>query len=132
MRMRRFLRLNVLAWTTLIAFSLLTERQARAEKIPKEDPYDGVETADDSLVKELEGFSNGFATVNGIQIHYVSGGQGTPVILMPGWPQTWWAFRKIMPQIAASHRVIAVNIRGMGASDKPQAGYDKKYGQRYI
>nr|WP_282567586.1 alpha/beta hydrolase [Devosia sp. 1566] len=44
----------------------------------------------------------------------------------PGWPQTWWAFHEIMPKLAESHRVIAVDIRGMGASDKPEGGYDKK------
>lgn len=86
--------------------------------------FDGC--SDEALVRELKGFKNGFADVNGTRLHYVEGGQGTPVILMPGWPQTWWAFHKIMPALAQNHRVIAVDLRGMGTSSKPEGGYDKK------
>ena len=64
--------------------------------------------------------------MNGTRIHYVEGGKGTPVLLLPGWPQTWWEFRKIMPELAKRHRVIAVDLRGMGGSAKPGLGYDKK------
>jgi pimeloyl-ACP methyl ester carboxylesterase len=72
------------------------------------------------------GFRSGYATVNGVRLHYVTGGQGAPVVLLPGWPRTWWEFHKIMPGLAATHRVLAVDIRGMGQSAKPEAGYDKK------
>jgi pimeloyl-ACP methyl ester carboxylesterase len=48
------------------------------------------------------------------------------VLLLPGWPQTWWEFHKIMPELAKRHRVIAVDLRGMGGSAKPGLGYDKK------
>lgn len=82
--------------------------------------------SDAELVRTLPGFTEGFATVNGVRLHYVAGGAGNPVVLLPGWPQTWWAFHKIMPGLARQHRVIAVDIRGMGASDKPADGYDKK------
>lgn len=82
--------------------------------------------SDAALVRSLPGFRNAFATVNGIQIHYVVGGHGEPVILLPGWPETWWAYHKVMPSLAATHRVISVDLRGMGQSDKPQGGYDKK------
>jgi len=46
--------------------------------------------------------------------------------LLPGWPETWWAFHKIMPALARNHRVISVDLRGMGSSDKPAAGYEKR------
>jgi pimeloyl-ACP methyl ester carboxylesterase len=61
-----------------------------------------------------------------VRLHYVTGGEGRPVVLLPGWPQTWWAFHKIMPALARDRRVIAVDLRGMGGSDKPAGGYDKK------
>lgn len=70
--------------------------------------------------------TSGYATVNGVRLHYVTAGSGDPVVLLPGWPRTWWEFHKIIPGLAATHRVIAVDIRGMGESAKPETGYDKK------
>ena len=81
---------------------------------------------DSALVRSLPGFRNGYATVNGTRIHYVIGGQGAPLFLLPGWPQTWWEFHKIMPALAARYQVVAVDLRGMGGSAKPDGGYDKK------
>ena len=82
--------------------------------------------SDAALVRSLPGFSNRVAQVNGISLHYVVGGAGSPVFLLPGWPETWWAYRKIMPELAKGHRVYAIDIRGMGSSSKPAGGYDKK------
>src|SRR5882762_6302115 len=85
------------------------------------------DTSDAALAASLPGdFRNAYAEVNGTRIHYVEGGKGTPVLLRPGWPQTWWEFHKIMPELAKQHRVIAVDLRGMGGSAKPGLGYDKK------
>jgi pimeloyl-ACP methyl ester carboxylesterase len=65
--------------------------------------------------------------VNGILIHYVIGGKGDPVVLLHGFPQSWYEWRHIIPQlIANNHTVIAPDLRGLGDSEKPQAGYDKK------
>ncbi|GAB2539349.1 alpha/beta hydrolase [Nocardia heshunensis] len=64
--------------------------------------------------------------MNGVVLHYVAGGEGEPLVLLPGWPQTWWQARKIMPLLAQQFRVITVEIRGMGSSSKPAGGYDKK------
>ncbi len=82
---------------------------------------------DAELAASLDGaFTSAYAEVNGIRLHYVSGGEGDPLILLGGWPQTWWQFRKIMPALARRFRVIAVDLRGMGGSAKPETGYDKK------
>jgi pimeloyl-ACP methyl ester carboxylesterase len=78
------------------------------------------------LVGLLPGFESKFEEIDGVGFHYVTGGAGKPLVLLPGWPQTWWTFHKIMPLLAQKHRVIAVDIRGMGASDKSMAGYSKK------
>jgi pimeloyl-ACP methyl ester carboxylesterase len=82
--------------------------------------------ADEALVASLEGFSNRYADVNGITLHYVEGGAGIPLILLSGWPQTWYSFHRIMPQLVKKYRVIALDYRGMGGSSKPEDGYDKK------
>lgn len=57
------------------------------------------------------------ATVNGTKLHYVTAGPtGSPVLLVHGFPETWWAFRKVIPLLAARHRVVAVDLRGFGDS----------------
>ncbi|MBB5645360.1 alpha/beta fold hydrolase [Pedobacter cryoconitis] len=82
--------------------------------------------SDEELVKLLPGFQNHHVEVNGIKLHYVEGGEGQPLVLLPGWPETWWAYHKVMPELAENYRVIVVDIRGMGSSEKPADGYDKK------
>lgn len=82
---------------------------------------------DAELAASLDGaFTSAHAEVNGIRLHHVSGGSGEPLILLGGWPQTWWQFRKVLPELAGHFRVTAVDMRGMGSSAKPEGGYDKK------
>ena len=70
-------------------------------------------------------FRHGTAVLAGLRLHYVEGGQGRPMLLIPGWPQSWYAWRHVMAKVAAAgRRVIAVDPRGMGDSDKPRNGYD--------
>jgi pimeloyl-ACP methyl ester carboxylesterase len=70
-------------------------------------------------------FHHGTAAVNGLHLHYVEGGSGTPVLLLPGWPQSWYAWRFVMTRlVAAGRRVIALDPRGMGESDRPAGNYD--------
>jgi pimeloyl-ACP methyl ester carboxylesterase len=69
-------------------------------------------------------FSHHTATVNGIQLHYVMGGKGDPVVLLHGYPQSWYEWRHIMPALAKNYTVIAPDLRGFGDSSKPVTGYD--------
>ena len=72
-------------------------------------------------------FSHHMASVNGsVQIHYVIGGQGNPVVLLHGWPQTWYEWRHVMPALAKNYTVIVPDLRGLGDSSKPVTGYDGK------
>ena len=71
-------------------------------------------------------FSDHTASVNGIQLHYVIGGQGDPVVLLHGWPQTWYEWRHVMPALAKNYTVIVPDLRGLGESSKPITGYDGK------
>lgn len=81
---------------------------------------------EDELINRLPGFSSQNINVNGTKLHVVKGGQGEPLLLLPGWPQTWWSYHKIMPALAKDFEVIAVDVRGMGSSAKPESGYDKR------
>jgi pimeloyl-ACP methyl ester carboxylesterase len=58
-------------------------------------------------------------------VHYVEAGEGMPVLLLPGWLQTWYACRDlILPLAERGFRVIAADLRGMGHTDWPSSGYD--------
>ena len=65
-------------------------------------------------------------TGDGVRTHYVIGGQGEPVVLLHGFPQTWHEWHGIMPALAQRYTVIAPDLRGMGASSKPLSGYDSR------
>jgi haloacetate dehalogenase len=66
------------------------------------------------------------AAVNGIRMHYVREGEGPPVVLLHGWPQTWFCWRTLMPLLAGRFTLIAPDLRGYGLSDKPAGGFDKR------
>jgi pimeloyl-ACP methyl ester carboxylesterase len=75
-----------------------------------------------------QAFARRFAEANGVRLHYVIGGPpaGDLVVLLHGWPQTWYTWRRVMPALAeAGYRVVAVDYRGAGESEKPLGGYDK-------
>jgi pimeloyl-ACP methyl ester carboxylesterase len=82
--------------------------------------------SDKELIKKFPGFINKYVTLNGVNLHYVEGGKGAPLICLPGWPQTWYSYHPVAAELAKTYRVIIVDIRGMGSSDKPESGYDKK------
>jgi pimeloyl-ACP methyl ester carboxylesterase/quercetin dioxygenase-like cupin family protein len=67
-----------------------------------------------------------FADVNGVRIHYVVVGKGSPVVLLHGYAQTGHMWQPILPLLAEHHTVIVPDLRGAGASAKPESGYDKK------
>lgn len=71
-------------------------------------------------------FSHHMASVNGIQMHYVIGGKGDPIVLLHGFPQSWYEWRHIMPSLAKNYTVVAPDLRGFGDSSKPVTGYDGK------
>ena len=75
----------------------------------------------------LAGVTHHYAKVNGTKLHYVAAGsEGSPVLLVHGFPETWWTFRKLIPLLAGSHRVFAVDLRGFGDSDHGAGTYDSE------
>ena len=66
----------------------------------------------------------GTSQANGLRQHAVIGGDGPPLLLVHGWPETWYAWRLLMPALAENYTVIAVDQRGIGLTDKPADGYD--------
>jgi pimeloyl-ACP methyl ester carboxylesterase len=106
---------------TVIIFSLLTLNINHALIAEQQQP-----PFKEDLSFDIDNvtFSHHMASVNGIQLHYVMGGQGDPIVLLHGWPETWYEWRHIMPSLAKNYTVIAPDLRGLGDSSKPLTGYD--------
>jgi len=73
-----------------------------------------------------EALEHGYADLGEVRLHYVTAGSGPAVVLLHGWPQTWYMWRELIPGLAKRYRVIAPDLRGLGDSSRPVAGYDKK------
>jgi pimeloyl-ACP methyl ester carboxylesterase len=69
-------------------------------------------------------FTSRYVDSGDVRLHAVIGGEGPPLLLIHGWPQTWYAWRMVMPTLARDFEVVAVDQRGIGLSDKPHEGYD--------
>ena len=67
-----------------------------------------------------------YADVGDVLLHYVTAGDGFPVVMIHGYPQTWWEWRHQIPVLAEKYSVITPDMRGLGDSSRPISGYDKK------
>ncbi len=73
-----------------------------------------------------EPFCHHRVEVEGMRQHYLLAGVGEPVVLLHGFPETCYAWRKIIPALAEHHTVVAPDLRGCGDTDRPSGGYDKR------
>jgi pimeloyl-ACP methyl ester carboxylesterase len=71
----------------------------------------------------VEGVRHRFVDLPGLRMHVAEAGDGPPLLLLHGFPQHWWAWRKVLPALAAHYRVICPDLRGSGWTDAPPAGY---------
>jgi pimeloyl-ACP methyl ester carboxylesterase len=69
-------------------------------------------------------FTSKFVDIGELRLHAAVGGEGPPLLLIHGWPETWYAWRMVMPTLAQDFEVVGVDQRGIGLSDKPKDGYD--------
>jgi len=69
-------------------------------------------------------FKSVYVDIGKLRLHAVIGGDGPPLLLVHGWPETWYAWRLLMLALARDFSVVAVDRRGIGLSDKPEDGYD--------
>ncbi|MER6273291.1 alpha/beta hydrolase [Streptomyces sp900105755] len=72
------------------------------------------------------GFTQHRTQVGALGLDYVIGGHGPTLVLLHGYPQTWYEWRYVMPALAEHYTVIAPDLPGAGHSDAPVSGYDKK------
>jgi pimeloyl-ACP methyl ester carboxylesterase len=79
---------------------------------------------DPAVAKLGPGFVSRIANINGTRLHYVRGGAGPAIILVHGFPQDWHAYRKIMPRLARTFTVVAIDMRGVGRSTGHAGRFD--------
>ena len=75
-------------------------------------------------MSELAPVSHLFAELSGLRMHYVTAGEGAPVVLLHGWPQTWYEWRDVIRHLAPHYQIVAPDLRGLGDSSRPDSGYD--------
>lgn len=71
-------------------------------------------------------FKHRYAELDDVLMHYVEAGSGFPLLLLHGWPQSWYEWRNVIPKLSERFRVIAPDLRGLGDTSRPVTGYDKR------
>jgi pimeloyl-ACP methyl ester carboxylesterase len=76
----------------------------------------------------LDGVRHEYFDAGGLRTHVALAGRddADPVVLVHGWPQNWWSWRRVIPELSERFRVIAPDLRGHGWTDAPARGYDKE------
>ena len=116
----------------LITFSFLLLTLISCNKKTEETPTVETTPVASSEAPQTEpanppaNFKHAYADVNGVKIHYVIGGKGDPLVLVHGFGQNWYMWNRLLPELSKHFTVIAPDLRGVGESDKPEGGYDKK------
>ena len=61
-----------------------------------------------------------------VRLHYAEAGSGDPLVLLHGWPQHWYMWRRVIPLLSGQYRLICPDLRGFGWSDAPDSSYEKE------
>jgi pimeloyl-ACP methyl ester carboxylesterase len=121
--------LRLLFLTVLIAVFSFSACNDQAATAPSTTETAAVQKADSATVQPAAppaNFKHAMANVNGVDIHYVIGGTGEPLVLVHGFGQNWYMWNRLLPELSKHFTVIAPDLRGLGESGKPAGGYDKK------
>jgi pimeloyl-ACP methyl ester carboxylesterase len=113
------------AWLVLMIF-LFSCRNQDSSVLPAQVTVDIKKTDSAEPANPPANYKHQYANVNGVKIHYVIGGAGDPLVLLHGFGQNWYMWNRLLPELSKHFTVIAPDLRGMGESDKPDSGYDKK------
>jgi pimeloyl-ACP methyl ester carboxylesterase len=95
-----------------------------AQRLPRTDAPGSVTRAPQLPAGFTDTFSSYLVGAGSVRLHAVVGGDGPPLLLVPGWPQNWFAWRQLMPALARRFTVVAVDPRGVNLSDRATGGYD--------
>lgn len=122
----------------LSVFIITSLLLAACHSEPKDATTPAVATADNTSNETVQpanppaNFKHATAKVNGVDIHYVIGGTGEPIVLLHGFGQNWYMWNRLLPEFSKHFTVIAPDLPGLAESGKPDSGYDKKTMATYI
>lgn len=114
----------------IVSCSGNAEKSATSEK-----EISNVQKNEEESVKPAEppaGFKHQLTNVDGVNIHYVIGGAGQPLVLLHGFAQNWYMWNRLLPELSKHFTIIAPDLPGVGESDKTISGFDKKTMATYI
>lgn len=115
-----------LAFAFLLLVLMSCNKKAEEKTVTEAAPVASSETPQTAPANPPANFKHASAEVNGVKIHYVIGGKGDPLVLVHGFGQNWYMWNRLLPELSKHFTVIAPDLRGVGESDKPEGGYDKK------
>ncbi len=75
---------------------------------------------------QVPGVSHRFIRAKELNFHVAEAGEGDPVLLLHGWPEHWYAWRRLIPRLAEHSRVLALDLRGFGWTDIAWEGFEKE------
>ncbi|MEJ0058069.1 MAG: alpha/beta hydrolase [Bacteroidota bacterium] len=118
--------LRMLLLVTSVAFLSSCNNKKSESPAAPQDAVDANNEASSTPANPPSNFRHQTVRVNGVNIHYVIGGSGEPLVLVHGFGQNWYMWNRLLPELSKHFTVIAPDLRGVGESDKPAGGYDKK------
>lgn len=76
----------------------------------------------------VDGVDHQYITAGALRMHVATAGDpdAPPLLLLHGWPQHWYLWRRVIPAVSERYRVIAPDLRGFGWTDAPAGGYRKE------
>jgi pimeloyl-ACP methyl ester carboxylesterase len=74
----------------------------------------------------VAGVEHRYVEARGLRVHLAEAGDGPPLVLLHGWPQHWYAWRRLIPELSARYRVICPDLRGHGWTGAPPGTYEKE------
>jgi pimeloyl-ACP methyl ester carboxylesterase len=78
-----------------------------------------------SDLPHVSGVTHRDVEIDGARLHVAEAGDGPPLVLLHGWPQHWWCWRRLIPRLAQDHRLLVPDLRGFGWSEAPPGDYAK-------
>lgn len=117
---------SILFLGSIFLFAACHSNENRVVGMESKTSTDTTKMATSSPASPPANFKHQTANVNGVNIHYVIGGEGEPLVLLHGFGQNWYMWNRLLPELSKHFTVIAPDLRGVGESDKPLSGYDKK------
>ena len=77
-------------------------------------------------LRDVAGVTHRWVDAEGLSVHVAEAGSGPPLVLLHGWPQHWYCWHRVVPQLAQHYRLVMPDLRGHGWTDAPASGYDKE------